>query len=69
MSYHNFIAVMQGWPDILVNRTRPATAKRLKQFEEHGVPFEPLTQPIPFAAEGEEEYLTAYHALPREPEN
>jgi sulfite oxidase len=39
-----------------VNRSRPATARRLRQFEERGVPFLPLTQPVPFDLETEEEY-------------
>lgn len=33
------------------------TAKRLKQFEEKGLPFLPLTRPVPFDLETEEEYV------------
>lgn len=40
-----------------MNKTKPATAKRLKQLEEHGASILPLTRPIPFDLETEEEYL------------
>jgi sulfite oxidase len=53
----------------IVNRSKPLTARRLKELEEHGQPFEPLTQPISFGLESESEYLVQYNALPREPEN
>ena len=33
------------------------TAKRLKQFEDRGMPFLPLTRPVPFDLETEEDYI------------
>lgn len=42
-----------------INKSRPATAKRLKQLEEHGVPLIPITRPIPFDLETDEEYMAA----------
>ena len=50
-----------------VNRSKPATAKRLKQLEEHGDTFEPLTKPLEFTVEPLEEYEAAYQKEPREP--
>jgi sulfite oxidase len=40
-----------------INRTKPMTAKRLKQFEEKGQSIWPITRPVPFDLETEEEYL------------
>ncbi|KAJ4992444.1 Sulfite oxidase, mitochondrial [Stagonosporopsis vannaccii] len=40
-----------------VNRSKPSTAKRLKQFEDKGLPFLPLTRPVPFDLETDEEYI------------
>jgi hypothetical protein len=40
-----------------VNKSKPATAKRLKQLEEHGAGLLPITRPVPFDLESEEEYL------------
>ncbi|KAF2123526.1 molybdopterin binding oxidoreductase [Dothidotthia symphoricarpi CBS 119687] len=40
-----------------VNRTKPMTAKRLKLMEEKGVSMLPLTRPMEFDLETEEEYL------------
>lgn len=40
-----------------VNKSKPMTAKRLKQFEDRGEPFLPLTRPVPFDLETEEDYL------------
>jgi len=40
-----------------INRTKPMTAKRLKQFEEKGLSIWPITRPTPFDLETEEEYL------------
>ncbi|CAI6331907.1 unnamed protein product [Periconia digitata] len=40
-----------------VNRTKPATARRLKQLEERGQSMVPITQPPEFDLETEEEYL------------
>jgi len=39
-----------------INRTRPLTAKKLKLFEEKGVPFLPITRPAEWDLEGDEEY-------------
>lgn len=52
-----------------MNRSRPATAKRLKQLEDHGDSFEPLTKPLEFTVEPFEEYEAACKADPREPED
>ena len=40
-----------------INRSKPQTAKRLKQLEEEGAPLLPITQPLEFALESDEEYL------------
>lgn len=40
-----------------VNSTKPATARRLKQLEEHGASIKPITRPLPFDLETNEEYL------------
>ncbi|KAF1850362.1 molybdopterin binding oxidoreductase [Cucurbitaria berberidis CBS 394.84] len=40
-----------------VNRSKPATAKRLKQLEERGASMLPLTRPLPFDLETDDEYL------------
>ncbi|EOA88277.1 hypothetical protein ACJQWK_01521 [Exserohilum turcicum] len=40
-----------------VNSTKPATARRLKQLEEHGASINPITRPLPFDLETNEEYL------------
>jgi sulfite oxidase len=40
-----------------VNKSKPFTARRLKQYEDHGAEFLPLTRPVPFDLETEEEYL------------
>jgi sulfite oxidase len=40
-----------------INRSRPFTAKRLKLLEEKGVSMVPITHPLPFDLETEEEYL------------
>ncbi|KAK5655065.1 hypothetical protein OQA88_5964 [Cercophora sp. LCS_1] len=42
-----------------INRSRPNTAKRLKQLEDAGVPLLPITRPIPFDLETGEEYQKA----------
>ncbi|EJT70193.1 nitrate reductase 1 [Gaeumannomyces tritici R3-111a-1] len=39
-----------------INRSKPATAKRLKQLEAAGVPVVPITKPVPFDLETDEEY-------------
>jgi sulfite oxidase len=40
-----------------VNKSKPQTAKRLKQLEEHGAGLLPITRPVPFDLESEEDYL------------
>ena len=42
-----------------VNRSRPATAERLRQLEERGLPFVPITRPLNFDLETDEEYEAA----------
>jgi len=39
-----------------INRSRPATAARLKMLEENGIPLLPITQPIEMNLESDEEY-------------
>ncbi|KAG6898225.1 hypothetical protein C0992_002239 [Termitomyces sp. T32_za158] len=50
-----------------VNMTHPATAARLKELESRGVPFEPLTRPLEFTLETQEEYSAMVTKFPREP--
>jgi sulfite oxidase len=52
-----------------VNTSRPATAKRLQELKARGVPFEPLTRPLEFSLEDEDEYEIATKKHPREPLN
>ncbi|KAF8061663.1 Oxidoreductase, molybdopterin-binding domain-containing protein [Lyophyllum atratum] len=52
-----------------VNKTRHATAARLKDLEKRGIPFEPLTRPIEFGVETPEDYIAAVTKDPREPLN
>lgn len=52
-----------------VNKSRPATAKRLAELESRGEGIEPLSRPIEFALEDTEEYLEAVRKRPREPLN
>jgi sulfite oxidase len=40
-----------------INKSRPATAKRLKALEERGVSILPITRPLPFDLETDEEWL------------
>ncbi|RYN44012.1 hypothetical protein AA0113_g5655 [Alternaria arborescens] len=40
-----------------VNTTKPATQKRLKQLEDHGASLLPITRPLPFDLQSDEEYL------------
>jgi sulfite oxidase len=40
-----------------VNKTKPATQKRLKQLEEHGASLLPITRPLPFDLQSDEDYL------------
>lgn len=39
-----------------INRSRPLTARRLKQLEEKDVPMAPITHPLEFDLEEDEEY-------------
>lgn len=50
-----------------VNRTRAATRERLALIQEHGMQFEPITLPLPFALEDKEAYDEAVTKSPREP--
>jgi hypothetical protein len=51
-----------------VNKTRPATAKKLKQYEEAGIPFLPITNPGEMDNEDEDEYDKEMAARgPRDP--
>ncbi|KAJ7213940.1 Oxidoreductase, molybdopterin-binding domain-containing protein [Mycena pura] len=50
-----------------VNRTRPATIKRLKELEARGEEFEPLSHPLEYRLEETDAYLTAMRKHPREP--
>lgn len=52
-----------------VNRSRPATAQRLKEIEDRGEEFEPLSKPLEWSLEGEEERFKISKRFPREPEN
>jgi len=52
-----------------VNRTRAATAKRLKELEARGEGIEPLSHPLEYQLEDTEEYLAACRKHPREPVN
>jgi sulfite oxidase len=52
-----------------VNKSRPETQARLKQLEENGQPFEPLTQPLEFAVEDMSDFLATRRKVPREPLN
>jgi len=45
-----------------MNRSRPATAARLKMLEEKGIPITPITKPIPFDLETDEEFEAALKA-------
>ena len=40
-----------------VNTTKLATQKRLKQLEEHGASLLPITRPLPFDLQSDEDYL------------
>lgn len=53
-----------------INKTRPATRARMALMEAHGVmSFEPLTLPLEFGLESEEEYLEKMRRNPREPKD
>lgn len=39
-----------------INKSRPDTAKRLKLLEKRGIPVTPITRPLEFDLESEEEY-------------
>jgi sulfite oxidase len=40
-----------------INKTRPKTVAKLKQFEKLGIPFLPITQPGEMDLEDEENYM------------
>ncbi|KAE9408740.1 molybdopterin binding oxidoreductase [Gymnopus androsaceus JB14] len=52
-----------------INTSRPATAKRLQELEEHGqgIHTQSLSYPAEFTLEPEAEYLEQYRKFPREP--
>lgn len=53
-----------------INKTRPATRARMALMEKHGImSFEPLTRPLEFALESENDYLEKMRKNPREPKN
>ncbi|OSC97481.1 E set domain-containing protein [Trametes coccinea BRFM310] len=52
-----------------VNTSRPATAQRLAEMAARGEAFDPLTRPLPWSLESEEEYLKLVRKYPREPLN
>lgn len=53
-----------------VNASRPATRKRLEQFEEHGENFLPITRPTEFKYMSLEEYEKAWATMePRDVDN
>lgn len=41
-----------------VNKSRPATAKRMQQIEDAGIDFLPITKPLELDMESDEEYET-----------
>ena len=41
-----------------VNRSKAATAQRLKRLEQEGIDFHPLTKPLEIDLESDEEYET-----------
>lgn len=46
-----------------VNRTKPATAARLKVMEEKGIPLTPITRPLQIDLETEEDYEEVMKAM------
>lgn len=42
-----------------VNKTRPATAARLKMIEEKGLSFTPITRPLELDVESDEQFEAA----------
>ena len=52
-----------------VNRTKPLTAQRLKEYEDAGIDFasEPITRPVPWPLEDMDAYLERVRKYPREP--
>ena len=45
-----------------VNKSKPATAERLKMLEEKGLSIDPITKPLPIDLETDEEYAEAMAA-------
>lgn len=52
-----------------VNRSKPATARRLKFLEEHGENIKDLTKPVELSLEDTDHFLEVTRAFPREPTN
>ncbi|KJA17907.1 hypothetical protein HYPSUDRAFT_90339 [Hypholoma sublateritium FD-334 SS-4] len=52
-----------------VNKSRPATAERLRELNERGIDFNPLTRPLEYTVENLDDYLAATRKYPREPAN
>ncbi len=52
-----------------VNKTRPATAERLRELNESGIDFYPLTRPLEYTVENLDDFLAATRKYPREPAN
>lgn len=52
-----------------MNRTKPLTAQRLKEYEDAGIDFasEPITRPVPWPLEDMDTYLERVRKYPREP--
>jgi len=50
-----------------VNKSKPATAKRLKYLKEHGEDIKELTKPVELSWEDTDHYLKASRTYPREP--
>ena len=46
-----------------INKSRPATAQRLAQYEKEGVPFLPITKPSEWDLESEEHYEKTMEAM------
>ncbi|KAG6865671.1 hypothetical protein C0991_000441 [Blastosporella zonata] len=68
---HDGKVTLRGWAIKIysVNKSRAATAERLRELEKRGIPFEPLTRPLEFGLETTEEYSAMMAKHPREPLN
>ncbi|PSN74524.1 molybdopterin binding oxidoreductase [Corynespora cassiicola Philippines] len=45
-----------------INKTKPATARRLRELEERNLPMVPITQPLAFDLENSDDYMSAMKA-------